>query len=136
MTLPKHLTAKERKAIQRAVQNLSAEFPQQVRFVALFGSKARGDFGPESDIDLLIISEKDDWKTRHEIRNPVIDVNLDYSLYISPRVIGWERFQSLQVLRPSFLKNLCRDAIELWRRPGTENPLKSSAISPPVMVAA
>ncbi|MBI4314338.1 MAG: nucleotidyltransferase domain-containing protein [Chloroflexi bacterium] len=136
MKLPKHLSAKERKAIQRAVHRLAAEFPEQVRFVALFGSKARGDFGPESDIDLLIISEKDDWHTRHKIRNPVIDVNLDYSLYISPRVIGWERFQNLQVLRPGFLKNLRHEALELWRRPGTENPLKSSEISPPVVVAA
>ena len=136
MKLPKHLTPKERKAIQRAVQKLAAEFPEQVRFVALFGSKARGDFGPESDIDLLIISERGDWQTRDEIRDPVFDVNLETSLHISPRVIDWEQFQKLPVNRPGFFGNLRRDALELWRRPGTENPLKSSEISPPVMVTA
>jgi hypothetical protein len=124
MKLPDHLTVNEQQAIEQAVREVTARFSTEVRFIALFGSKARGDFGLESDIDLLIIREGDDWQTRHAIRAPVFDACFDYGPYISPWVIGWERFQSLLLWQPDLFANLRRDAIELWRRPGTDNPLK------------
>ncbi len=127
MNLPAHLTAQERSAIEQAVSSLTTRFAAQIRFIALFGSKARGDFGPESDIDLLIISDDDIWQMRDQLRDPVFDVNFDYGLYISPRIIGWERFRSLDFWRPGLMENLRRDAIELWRRPGVEDPLAQSA---------
>lgn len=130
MNLPDHLTPNEQSAIERAVRELQVKFLAQVRFVALFGSKARGDFGPESDIDLLIISESDDWRTRHAIREPIYDVNIDYGLRISPRVIGWERFQSAAFKQSGLFTNLRQDAIELWRRPGTQNPLQTPELTP------
>jgi predicted nucleotidyltransferase len=124
MNLPDHLTPSERRAIEQALQEVTSQFPIEVRFIALFGSKARGDFGPESDIDLLIVRENDDWPTRHAVRAPVYDAAIEHGVFISVWAIGWERFQSLPVRRPGLFANLCRDAIELWRRPGTENPLK------------
>ena len=136
MKLPQHLSPKERRAIKRTVQELATKFPAQIRFIALFGSKARGDFAEHSDIDLLIVGENDDWRIRDKIRIPVYDADLDCGTFTSPWVIGWERFQTLPTRRPGLFASLCRDAIELWRRPGTENPLKSSEIAPPVMVAA
>jgi len=130
MNLPNHLSPNERSALEQAVREVILKFPAQVRFIALFGSKARGDFGPESDIDLLIVSELDDWRTRDEIRTPVFDTNFDHGLYISPRVIGWERFQQLPVQQPGLFTNLRQDAIELWRRPGTANPLQTPELTP------
>jgi len=124
MNLPGHLTSNERSAIEQALQKVTAKFPAEVRFIALFGSKARGDFRPESDIDLLIIREGDDWQTRHTIRAPVYDAAIEHGIFISVWAIGWERFQSLPFRRPGLFANLCREAIELWRRPGTDNPLK------------
>jgi len=123
MNLPAHLSAKERQALEQAVQKISEMFAAQVRFIALFGSKARGDFGPDSDIDVLIISESDDWRVRQDIRDPIYDADLEYSTFTSSWVIAWERFQTLPRRRPGLFANLRRDAIELWRRPGTENPL-------------
>jgi hypothetical protein len=123
MILPDHLALNERTAVVAAVQEIAARHSDTVRFVALFGSKARGDFDSDSDIDLLIIAENDDWHIRDQIRDPIFDINFAHNIYISPRVIGWERFQTLPRRRPGLFANLCRDAIELWRRPGTENPL-------------
>ena len=124
MNLPSHLTPSERNSLDQALREVTARFPAEIRFMALFGSKARGDFGPDSDIDLLIIREGDDWQTRHAIRDPIYDANIEYTVMISPWVIGWERFQRLLSWQPGLFATLCRDAIELWRRPGTDNPLK------------
>lgn len=120
----KELDANERKAVERALQELTARFSAEIRFIALFGSKSRGDFGPDSDVDLLIVREGDDWQSRDRIRSPIFDANIDYTTMLSPWVIGWERFQRIAYLQPGLLANLQRDAIELWRRPGTENPLQ------------
>ncbi|MBI4770923.1 MAG: nucleotidyltransferase domain-containing protein [Chloroflexi bacterium] len=123
MNLPDHLRPDERRAIEQAVWGLVTTHAEQVRYVALFGSKARGDFGPDSDLDLLVVIESDDWQTRDAVRTPVFDANIDHGVYLSPRVIGLERFRTLPERRPAFFRSLQRDALELWRRPGTENPL-------------
>jgi hypothetical protein len=127
MILPTHLTPTECQALERIVHALTTNFSEQIRFIALFGSKARGDFGPDSDMDLLIISEDDDWRMRQAIRDPVFDIDIECGVFTSPRVIGRERFQSLFFWNPGFIENLQRDALELWRRPGVEDPLAQSA---------
>ena len=45
----------EKEAIQEATRILKKQFP--VEDVILFGSKARGDSDPESDIDLLLLTK-------------------------------------------------------------------------------
>ncbi len=61
------LCDRDRAAVRAAAQALRERFG--VAGVVLFGSKARGDDTPESDIDLLILA--DDHLARH--RRPVYD---------------------------------------------------------------
>ncbi|MBI3764289.1 MAG: nucleotidyltransferase domain-containing protein [Chloroflexi bacterium] len=129
MIVTNHLNPSERDALEQALRELSTNYCDQVRFVALFGSKARGDFGLESDIDLLIICEQDDWQTRDQIRAPVFDANIDHTVMMSPWVIPSARFKTLPLRRPGLFADLCRDAIALWRRPGTEYPLKTPVLA-------
>jgi len=76
-----------------------------------------------------------DEETQGRVRNWLkradeYDVNIDHGLLIAPRVIGWERFRSLSFQQAGLFVNLRQDAIELWRRPGTDNPLKTPALTP------
>jgi predicted nucleotidyltransferase len=50
-------------------QRLYQHFPGKIEHVALFGSKARGDSRPWSDIDILIITDNGDWRFQHAISN-------------------------------------------------------------------
>jgi predicted nucleotidyltransferase len=50
------LAPAERQAIEAAAAALRARFP--VTDIVLFGSKARGDSDPESDIDLLVLTSR------------------------------------------------------------------------------
>ena len=47
------LTPSEEQAVNSFVQRLLDRYPDRIRQVVLFGSKARGDSGIESDIDIL-----------------------------------------------------------------------------------
>ena len=76
------LKKNETAAIQEAVHLLKEQFP--VEDVILFGSKARGDSDPESDIDLLLLTKKPlDWKERHQIVDALFEVELKNDVVIS-----------------------------------------------------
>ena len=49
--IPSHL----RPALEAYQQRLRARFGERLREVRLFGSQARGDAGPDSDVDVLVV---------------------------------------------------------------------------------
>ena len=72
----------EREAIREATRMLKEKFP--VKEVILFGSKARGDDDPESDIDLLLLTTRPiHWRERHSIVEALFDIEMKYDVVIS-----------------------------------------------------
>lgn len=83
--------------------------------VRLFGSEARGEARDDSDIDVLIVVQPDE--QRGELEDRIIDiafdVNLEYGVYISPRVLT-PTILSHPVWRETpFLKNVMRESVAL-----------------------
>jgi predicted nucleotidyltransferase len=73
------LSAKDRQAVEAAARILKEQFP--VEEVILFGSKARGDDTPESDIDLLVLTSRPlPWQERWHINDALYDVMLDHDV--------------------------------------------------------
>ena len=88
------LTANERRALDAFAQQLHTRFRGRVRSVVLFGSKARGDSGPESDLDILVGLADDDVDLQWEVQRLAARVSLEYDLLLSVRAVGrsqWER---------------------------------------------
>ncbi len=88
----KYLTKNEKAALAEIKRRVSALF--DVRRYILFGSKARGDAQPDSDIDLLIVTERElEHGERHKISDVLTDVNLEYDTlysFISAAADMWE----------------------------------------------
>ncbi|MDI6738499.1 MAG: nucleotidyltransferase domain-containing protein, partial [Nanoarchaeota archaeon] len=55
MEMLNYLTKKERKALEEFSFRLKDFLGKNLVFVKLFGSKVRGDFNKDSDIDILLI---------------------------------------------------------------------------------
>ena len=88
------LTDTERQALDALVQRLYTRYRGQIQSVVLFGSKARGDARPDSDIDVLVVLTNDDPDLRSSVRRLVARVSLEYDLLISVRAVGrshWKR---------------------------------------------
>jgi predicted nucleotidyltransferase len=87
-----HLSVAERSALAEIERRVSALLP--VRRYVLFGSKARGDSAPDSDVDLLIVTErKADWRQSSAISREVFLVNLQYDTLFSTVTVSAEEWE-------------------------------------------
>jgi predicted nucleotidyltransferase len=87
MTLEQiQLSSTERMAIQEAGQALKGN--PQVRQVLLFGSKARGESLPQSDIDLLILADGPVISgLRREVSDCLARINLAYDVVLTAVIV-------------------------------------------------
>ena len=49
-------------------QALRERFPGLIDDIIIFGSKARGDAGPDSDLDVLVVLREGERQTKNEVR--------------------------------------------------------------------
>jgi predicted nucleotidyltransferase len=109
------LTPNEVQAVRSFVEKLFARYPERIRQTVLFGSKARGDSGVWSDIDILIVVDDDDWRFQHAISNVASKVSLEYDVLIGPRVIGHARWERMRQNHFSLYRNIASEGIPLAR---------------------
>lgn len=75
----------------------------------LYGSEARGDARPDSDIDLLILLDKEKitMEDQKAITYPLYDVEIDTGVMINPMVLTramWEAAKSHSLLYHNVMK--------------------------------
>jgi len=62
------LASQEQAWLDSYRQALADNFPDLIEQIIIYGSKARGDAGPESDIDVLVILRSGDRTTKSKVR--------------------------------------------------------------------
>lgn len=111
----KYLTENERGALQALVERLQQRYGDNLLRVALFGSKARGDFDDESDLDVLVVvRERDYWSCWREIADLSTRLLLETGVNVSAVVRDAERYQWWMVHHAPIYNAIQRDGIELW----------------------
>lgn len=91
-----YLTKEEKAGLGEIKQRVQRLVGPRLRGIRLFGSKARGDFDPESDLDIAILVDGLDRETKWRIIDIVADVELRFLLVVSALVLSREDFQSLR----------------------------------------
>jgi len=105
------LDTKEKSTLKQFKAGLEQTLGGQLIELKLFGSKARGDDQPDSDIDVLVIVVSDDWHIRDKVYDVATDILLQMDVCISPKVISKNRFDQLCKEGTSFIHNVSKDAI-------------------------
>ena len=74
-----------RRALDEFVERLRALYGERLKGVMLYGSRARGDWEEESDIDTLIVLRTlpDFWEARHQISPVASEISLKHDLVIT-----------------------------------------------------
>ena len=105
------LNAKEKSALKQFKAVLQQTLSGQLIELKLFGSKARGDDRPDSDIDVLVIVTNDDWRICDVVYGVATDILLQTDISISPKVVSENQLEQLKKEDTFFLRNISRDAI-------------------------
>lgn len=83
--------AKALEVVVELKQQLSSQFGKQIKALYLFGSRVRGDFQPDSDLDVAIfLAESCDCSDflRKAIFNQCSELTLKHDLFVQPRIFG------------------------------------------------
>ena len=82
--------------------------------IILYGSRARGDFREDSDIDILVLldQEKITFEDQKRIAYPIYDIELDIEIHISPMIFSKKLWDSKFKATP-FHNNVTSEGIYL-----------------------
>ena len=110
--------------MSQTLQNLIGQYIAEVKKiygsnlkqVILYGSYARGDYTPDSDIDVMILLDISDMEIknyRHQLSEMTYDFNMDYELDIKPIVKNEAHFNKW-VLNYPFYANVSKEGVKLY----------------------
>ena len=114
-----HLTTHEKEALVSLVEQLYGQYSDTLINVTLFGSKARGDFKEESDLDLLIIMkmhQEEYWQYWFAIVDMVGKIELKYSIVTSVILKDELEYQTLINDGLLLYTNIANEGIQLWTK--------------------
>ncbi len=106
-----YLTAPELDTVANFLDQLDRRCGDRVARVILFGSRARGDHEPESDIDLLIVTRDGKSSVKEIVRSLTND-----EPYLSTLIMSADEYRRHQRLRDPLYINVRRDGVELWNQ--------------------
>lgn len=108
-----YLNYNERQVLKAVIQRLPSMYPM-INKIVLYGSKARGDFVEESDIDILFVTDYPIHRTlKTEIYDMIYELEVEYNVVFSVIFINKEAFESKNT---SFIKQVYREGNTLWSR--------------------
>lgn len=111
--LPQHLQDHERLAIQAYARRLSEFLGKELCHLWLFGSKARGDFNADSDIDLLIVLHNLNPERRGVIRRMAARISLDYDMLLNTHILDKARWDEIVQHQDTLWREIQCDGISL-----------------------
>ena len=112
------LLPEDRALLQDLCARIAAAVGDRVEAIKLFGSRARGDAGPDSDFDILVVIDKDDFELSEQIGRIAYDVywDDDFRHYLSVKVMNRDHYAFLGSMPSSFFLNVEGEAVSLWTR--------------------
>lgn len=111
--LPEHLSLNEKDAITAFANYLLEEMAGNLAHIYLFGSKARGNFQPDSDIDLLIIVHQLSPDVRWLIRATAADYSLQYDVLLNTHILDQKRWQAIVQYEDTLWREVKRDGVPI-----------------------
>ncbi|MFH0925929.1 MAG: nucleotidyltransferase domain-containing protein [bacterium] len=90
------LTEEEKDILRELKDSLTDFLDNSLLKIVLFGSKARGDYDEQSDIDLAVIVQRLTREKKRDILDIVADLEIKYLIILSVIVFSEEEFNRLK----------------------------------------
>jgi predicted nucleotidyltransferase len=99
------------KALDEFVKRAIHAYGDRIQSITLFGSVAKGTARADSDIDLLVVVDKEDFRLRRELISLAFDILLEMGEDISVKVLSSEDFEARKSF--SFLHNVLSEGVKI-----------------------
>ena len=109
---PRAGTSKQRKVVDSLVPLLLLELQSQIHSLVLFGSVARGEARPDSDADVLVLTEAPR-EARQRMNEISYDLDLENAVVTQLVPLTTESFEAEARMRSYFSSDIFRDGIVL-----------------------
>ncbi|HIJ80284.1 MAG TPA: hypothetical protein HPP76_01085 [Desulfuromonadales bacterium] len=103
------LTTQERDALLEAKAEVASRFP--LAWIKLFGSKARGNADPESDLDVLFVLDTLNWESERSVFEICFYASLRHDILLSPIVMSRAETESPLTRMSSFFQNVEKEGV-------------------------
>jgi len=103
----------EKKVLEELKRNLTGLLGDRLRKLVLYGSRARGDYDAESDIDIAIIVRGLTRELKNQIFDMVADIEMEHLTPLSTLVLSEEDFELLKRRERRIALDIEREGIPL-----------------------
>jgi predicted nucleotidyltransferase len=118
---------KEKAILQAIVEKLSVDV--RILKIIAYGSRVRGDYRGDSDLDVLVIVDKKDKKIKDKILNIFYSYELETDLSFSVTIFSLEELEFNERLGSPFIQSVKKEGIIFYdsERRGEKSPIKISS---------
>jgi len=99
----------------KVVERFKALVSQKVKVheIRVFGSRARGDASPESDLDLLVVVDCLDHETEKYISDCAWEAGFPEDIIVMPVAISLDTLKNSPIRESVFIKNVYREGVSV-----------------------
>lgn len=125
-SLPKIQVTWLRPQVQNAIKSylsqLVAGHGNNVGSVTLYGSQARAEAEPDSDIDLFIVVYQDSPALRQALIDLAWQVQFEHDVIISDIICSLNQLQQMQANHFPYYQNIEKEGVLLWKNTSKPTP--------------
>lgn len=103
---------KERKALQEVAGILANE--ASVLKIIAYGSRVRGDFREDSDLDVLVLIEKKDRAIKEKIIDAFYFYEMNFGIPFSVTILSKEEFDLNEAMGSPFIKSIKEEGVLIY----------------------
>ena len=108
-----YLNKRETEVIGSFVKELKDKLGDEVLSIRLFGSKMRGDFHEDSDIDIFVLVREKTLDVRRKVSNLAADYIFDYDIPLSIALYDLFEYKKNKELGSFFFESVGKEGILL-----------------------
>lgn len=112
-SMKSYLKKNEHQAVTEFIKRIRLQLGDNLLVARLFGSKVRGDFTDDSDVDVLLILQELNSASIDMIVDELIDFQLEYDTNISSVIYSEYEYKVNTDLGSPFVKNIEQESILL-----------------------
>ena len=110
-------TPEQRRAVLDFAQQARKAKGERILKIILIGSVARGDFGPDSDVDIVVVAESVDTDFKCEVWDIGARASLAHSVVLNVHIYSRTRWVKMRQEKNALWRNIERDGIDLMPEP-------------------